>query len=105
MDYKQANDFSYVDTEADDHIIAQAHLSQNVKGYWFVSGIILNFILVFAFIGVLTLPLWLIFGYCILDAYYPTVEIILTPRALLIRKGGILGNCVSRVEKTILLDR
>jgi len=93
------------DIFSDDPIVAVAEIDPRVVNYWYMCGLFLNFIFITCVFGIVTFPLWIIFGRSISRRYLNTVKITLTKRSILIQSGGILCNCFARKEKTILLDR
>ena len=84
-------------------VLLAARFDDRVKKFWWISG--LFFCIFIPFFGWLMLLPWILCGGAICTNYLNRLEVLVTSRALIIRKGGILGNCVARVEKVILLDR
>ena len=84
-------------------VLLAARFDDSVLRYWWLCGLFMC--LLIPFFGWLALLPWLLCGSSVLASYLARLEVLVTSRALIIRKGGILGNCVARVEKVILLDR
>lgn len=81
-------------------VLATAQFDPKVKVYWYVQGLVAHAALVFAVIGVFTLPIWIVTGWFISGKRYEAITAELTPKAIHLKQGIWF-----RVEKTIPLEK
>jgi len=81
-------------------IIQHVQFDPKVKVYWYMQGLWIHFLLVLALVGCLTLPLWIVGGWWLVQRRYETMTATLTETSIHLRKGYI-----TRVEKTIPLEK
>jgi membrane protein YdbS with pleckstrin-like domain len=80
--------------------LIEAQLNPQVKLYWYVQGLLGHLGLVFAGIGLLTFPLWVVLGWWAVGRRYDAWSATLTDQAVNLRSGVWF-----RVEKTVPLDK
>ena len=80
--------------------LLKAEFDNKVKMYWFWQGVWLHVILVFALIGIVSLPAWLLGGWWLVNKRYEEMSATLTETSIHLRKGFI-----TRIEKTIPLEK
>lgn len=86
---------------SDEVVLLEGRFDPRVKTYWFLQGIALHLGLLFAIVGVVTLPVWMLGGGQWLSRRrYELLSTSLTRRAVHLRTGGLV-----RVEKTVPLDQ
>ncbi len=83
-----------------DEVLLQATFDPKVKLYWYVNEAFVHLMLVFAFVGVFTFPLWLVFGLFVVQRRYANLSCTLTEDSLHLKSGGWV-----RVEKTVPLEQ
>lgn len=81
-------------------VLATAVFDPKVKVYWYFQGLFAHFMLIFAVVGLVTLPLWAIFGLAIVGKRYEALSAQLTDRAVHLRSGVFF-----RVEMTVPLEK
>jgi membrane protein YdbS with pleckstrin-like domain len=81
-------------------VIATAVFDPKVKVYWYFQGLFAHFMLIFAVVGLFTLPVWAIFGLVIVGKRYDALSAQLTDRSVHLRSGVFF-----KVEMTIPLEK
>jgi putative membrane protein len=84
----------------DEKILQEVTFDPKVKVYWYLQGIWMHLILVFAFIGIFTLPVWIVVGWFVASKRYEHLEATLTETSIHLKQGYI-----TKVEKTIPLEK
>ena len=83
-----------------DEVLAKAVFDPKVKIYWYTQGIFLHAVLVMAVVGAFTLPLWIVFGWFIVNKQYENIHATLHPGNVHLKSGVFY-----RSEKTIPLEK
>jgi membrane protein YdbS with pleckstrin-like domain len=78
-------------------VLAEATFNRKVRKYWLFTGTILCVVTV---VGILFLPIWLLFGHLILERHLRHMSCTLTDRSLKVTRGIWV-----RQEKTVPLDK
>jgi putative membrane protein len=81
-------------------ILQEVQFDPKVKLYWYLQGVWLHLMLVFAFVGVFTLPIWIVVGWFVAAKRYEHLEATLTETSIHLKQGYI-----TKVEKTIPLEK
>ncbi len=84
----------------DEPVLKEAKFDPKVKIYWYFHGLILHFGLIFTGLGLLTFPIWLVFGFLIANKRYAALSAQLTDRSVHLKSGVLF-----RVEKTVPLEK
>ncbi len=82
---------------AQETVLAEATFNRKVKTYWLLSGTI---VCVITIVGILLLPIWLLFGNYFTERYLQHMSCVLTDRSLKVGRGIFV-----RQEKTVPLDK
>ena len=80
-----------------DNVLAEATFNRKVRTYWLFSG---SLICVATIVGILFLPIWLLFGHWFTERYLQHMSCTLTERSLKVSRGIWV-----RQEKTVPLDK
>lgn len=83
-----------------DEILLKADFDPKVKIYWYCQGLFLQFGLIIAVVGLVTFPLWLLFGWFVVSRQFANIEAVLLPSAVHVKRGAFF-----RSEKTIPLEK
>ena len=83
-----------------EQLLLEAKFDPKVKLYWYLQGLALHFVLVFAGIGLVTLPIWAVLGLVIVSKRFDALSCQLKERSIHLRSGAM-----NRVEKTIPLEK
>ena len=81
----------------DPGVLRTASFDPKVKAYWLISGTVVCAVTV---VGIPLIPVYLILGHFLLNAYLKRLSCVLTPRSLEIKKG-----ILSRTESTVPLEK
>lgn len=80
--------------------ISKPEFDPKVKTYWFLQGIYIHSLLVFAALGVVSLPFWLLFGWFIVTKRFENLSVELDDDSINLKHGILV-----KVEKTIPLEK
>jgi len=78
-------------------VLAEATFNRRVLSYWLLYGSILCLVTV---VGIILLPVWLLFGHFFTERYLQHMSCVLTDRTLKVSRGILV-----RQEKTVPLDK
>jgi putative membrane protein len=78
-------------------VLAEATFNRKVRTYWLLSGTIVCVVTV---VGIVFLPVWLLFGHLLTERYLNHMSCVLTDRSLKVSRGMFV-----RQEKTVPLDK
>ncbi|MBT3220869.1 MAG: PH domain-containing protein [Proteobacteria bacterium] len=81
-------------------ILNKAEFDPKIKLYWYINGIFVHFFLIFAGIGLVTLPIWIVVGLFLVSKRYQCLSAHLTDRSIHLKSGWLF-----RLEKTIPLEK
>jgi len=81
-------------------ILQEVKFDPKVKLYWYLQGVWVHLMLVFALIGCVTLPIWIVVGWFVAAKRYEHLEASLTETSIHLKQGYI-----TKVEKTIPLEK
>ena len=84
----------------EEQVLMKADFDPKVKIYWYFQGLLIHFALIFTGLGVLTFPVWFLFGFLSVAKRYEHLSAQLTDRSIHLKSGYIF-----RVEKTIPLEK
>lgn len=81
-------------------VLQTAQFDPRLKLYWYLQGLWLHFVLIFTGLGLLTFPLWVVFGMVVAGRRYDALQATLHERSIHLKSGVLF-----RVEKTIPLEK
>lgn len=83
-----------------DEVLATGVFDPKVKIYWYTQGLLLHAVLTLAIIGVVTFPLWLVFGWFVVGRQFERIHATLHPKHVHLKSGVFYKS-----EKTIPLEK
>ena len=80
--------------------ITNPEFDPKVRAYWFLQGIVAHSFLIVCFVGFVTLPFWLMFGWLIVSKRFENLSVELDDDSINLKHGILV-----KVEKTIPLEK
>ena len=81
-------------------VLQNVEFDKKVVLYWYLQGLVANFFLVFALIGLVSFPAWILAGWWFCGRRYEAMKAQLTRTSIHLTQGHI-----TKVEKTIPLEK
>ncbi len=74
-------------------ILQEVKFDPKVKVYWYLQGLWVHLLMIFAVIGVVTFPLWVIAGWFVCMKRYEHMSATLTKTSIHLKKGCSVNRC------------